>query len=309
PLADAAKKIAPKRNIICIGTHSSTNQHPSAFPNNQSPITDNSFSGIAYVIFTSGSTGKPKGVPITHSNFSQLVHWGYKELGLGSDDRALQNLSYYFDWSVWEIFITLTTGAALYMIPEELQMAPGASVEFIQRNRITVLHATPTQWQYMLPPQRDATGIGIIKEQLQSIRYLCIGAEKLTLRLAERSIDAVVEGCRIFNMYGPTEATIISAILELKKEKLDTYKNLSGVPIGKPTGNARLYVLDKYHQPVPLKVEGELYIGGDGVAMGYLNNPGLTKERFTEASSQYAVGSRQDEKQRAKKEEIIEKEQ
>ena len=82
-------------------------------------------SHLAYLIYTSGSTGNPKGVPITHANLCPLLHWGYKHLGIGPKDRALQNLSYYFDWSVWEIFITLTTGAELYMVSDELTLNPG----------------------------------------------------------------------------------------------------------------------------------------------------------------------------------------
>ncbi|MCP4153904.1 MAG: amino acid adenylation domain-containing protein, partial [bacterium] len=324
PLEDMAKNIDSRRTIICIEAHSTrlttdsekksdegsqntqspilNNQSSLSFPNNQSPIAKNSLSKIAYVIFTSGSTGKPKGVPIMHSNFSPLIHWGYRELGIGSDERALQNLSYYFDWSVWEIFITLTTGASLYMIPDELQMDPGACVEFIGKNKLTILHATPTQWQYLLPSRTDAQQRSYVKGRLQSLRYLFIGAEKLTLDLVERSIDAVDERCRIFNMYGPTEATIISAVLEIENNKLETYRNLSSVPIGKPTGNSLLLVLDKYQKPVPLKVEGELYIGGEGIARGYLNNPGLSAAHFIEdsrqeeASRQLAVGSWQEEK-------------
>ncbi|MCP4152964.1 MAG: amino acid adenylation domain-containing protein, partial [bacterium] len=298
-LEKEAKNIDSQRNIICVETrspqltadnHSPLTGNQPSFPNNQSPITTNQ--SFAYVIFTSGSTGKPKGVPITHSNFSQLVHWGHRELGIGSDDRALQNLSYYFDWSVWEIFITLTTGAGLYMISDELQMDSEASAKFIEKNKITVLHATPTQWQYLLPSRAGTDGNLIIKKRLQSISHLFIGAEKLPYDLVERSIEAVTEKTRIFNMYGPTEATIISAVLEVDKEKLEHYKNLSSVPIGKPTGNSRLLVLDKNLKPVPLKVEGELYIGGEGVAGGYLNNPELSAARFVETSRQYAVGSR-----------------
>ncbi|MCP4984960.1 MAG: AMP-binding protein, partial [Colwellia sp.] len=100
--------------------------------------------GLAYVIFTSGSTGRPKGVPITHANLSPLLHWGYRHLGIGPKDRFIQNLSYYFDWSVWEIVMGITTGAGLYMVPDELLMDAGACISFINRHDITVLHVTPT---------------------------------------------------------------------------------------------------------------------------------------------------------------------
>ncbi|MCP4155602.1 MAG: amino acid adenylation domain-containing protein, partial [bacterium] len=244
----------------------------------------------AYVIFTSGSTGKPKGVPITHANLSPLLHWGYKHLGIGPQDRAIQLLSYYFDWSVWEIFINLTSGARLYMISEEIQMDAEASVEFITKNKITVVHATPTQWQYLLPSRRENT-----KETgLESLRHLCIGAEKLNFDLVERSIAVVSEECRIYNMYGPTEATIIATILTIDKTALAKYEKLSSVPIGIPAGNTDLLVLDRHLNPTPLYVEGELYIGGEGVAKGYLNNPELTAERFVNYKLQATKNKQKD---------------
>ncbi|MCP4149172.1 MAG: amino acid adenylation domain-containing protein, partial [bacterium] len=242
----------------------------------EEPIPQTGGTDYAYVIFTSGSTGKPKGVPVTHSNLSPLLHWGYREMGLGSNDRALQNLSYYFDWSVWEIFLSLTSGTNLYMITEEQQMNPEACNEIIRENKITLLHVTPTQWQYLLK----------IEGGHESIRHLCIGAEKLTLDLVERSIETVTEECRIYNMYGPTEATIISAILEIDKTALGKYKNLSSVPIGKPVGNTQLLILDKNRKPVPLRVEGELYIGGEGITRGYLNKPEQTAKQYIKAGRQ-----------------------
>ncbi|HLP60593.1 MAG TPA: AMP-binding protein, partial [Candidatus Deferrimicrobium sp.] len=104
-------------------------------------------SNLAYIIYTSGSTGNPKGVPITDANLSPLLHWGYRHLEMNEKDRAIQNLSYYFDWSVWEIFITLTTGAGLFMITEELLLNPEKSAAFIQQHAITILHVTPTQYR------------------------------------------------------------------------------------------------------------------------------------------------------------------
>ncbi|MCP4154313.1 MAG: AMP-binding protein, partial [bacterium] len=214
----------------------------------------------AYVIYTSGSTGKPKGVLITHSNFSQLVHWGYGELKIEPQERVIQNLSYYFDWSVWEIFITLTTGAALFTITEEIWLNPGALVDFIRENRITVLHITPTQYQHLIE-----TG-----KKLETLNYLILGAEKLTVDLLERSLKTVNTGCRVFNMYGPTEATIISAVLEVQTPREEEYKGLSSVPIGGPVGNLCLMVLDRDLNMTPIGGVGELYITGGGVARGYL---------------------------------------
>ncbi|MGE5343351.1 MAG: amino acid adenylation domain-containing protein [Candidatus Omnitrophota bacterium] len=230
-------------------------------------------SNIAYIIYTSGSTGQPKGVPITHANISPLLHWGYT-LGINKTDRVIQNLSYYFDWSVWEIFITLTTCASLFMIPEPMASNPEAETDFIISRGITVLHATPTQYGYLLK-----TG-----QKLHSLRYLFLGAEKLTESILRQSIDSVDPSCRLFNMYGPTEATIIAAALEIDRNTVDDgnhYKPLASIPIGTPMANTILLVLDGYMNLCPVGITGELVITGSGTASGYLNNPELTKERFS----------------------------
>ncbi|MCP5106995.1 MAG: AMP-binding protein, partial [bacterium] len=224
---------------------------------------------LAYVIYTSGSTGNPKGVPITHSNFSPLVHWGYKHLGFGTADRVIRNLSYFFDWSVWEIFLTLTSGSSLYLAPEEEVLNPAAMVDFIRENSITVLHITPTQFRALID-----MGEGSVK--LGTLTYLCIGAEKLTYDLAKRSFETVSDDCRVFNMYGPTEAAIISAVLELDRDDEQKYRRLSGIPIGAPIANHKLIISDRYMNMCPVGVPGELYISGDGVTQGYLNRPELT---------------------------------
>ncbi|MCK4764196.1 MAG: amino acid adenylation domain-containing protein, partial [Candidatus Aminicenantes bacterium] len=229
----------------------------------------------AYVIFTSGSTGEPKGVPITHANFCPLMHWGYEFLGLGSRDRVVQNLSYYFDWSVWEIFIALTSGAGLYMVREDVMLDSPAYMDFLNENRITVLFITPTQFQSL-------THSGA---ELSSLKHLAIGAEKLTLDLVRRAFGLVSEDCRVYNMYGPTEATIMAAVLEIDKTKYDFYEKLSCIPIGPPIANNNLFILDRYNNPVPLEVPGELYIGGDSLSQGYLNHPELTSEKFIKGAA------------------------
>ncbi|HLP59448.1 MAG TPA: FkbM family methyltransferase, partial [Candidatus Deferrimicrobium sp.] len=237
---------------------------------------------FAYLIYTSGSSGVPKGVPVTHANLSPLLHWGYRNLDINQKDRVIQNLSYYFDWSVWEIFITLTSGASLHMISESILLNPETEVDFILKNAITVLHITPTQYGYLLNAGKKLT----------SLKYLFIGAEKLTFDLLERSIASVNEDCRIFNMYGPTETTIISATLEIPKPHYIKYKELTSIPIGTPTAGLLPLILNKYNQLCPVKIVGELYIGGPGVANGYLNNPELTAEKFITKSFSGGPGGR-----------------
>ncbi|MGD2087210.1 MAG: amino acid adenylation domain-containing protein [Candidatus Aminicenantes bacterium] len=234
---------------------------------------------LAYIIYTSGSTGKPKGVPIIHSNFSPLLYWGYMNLGLGVSHRTIQNLAFYFDWSVWEIFITLTTGACLYPVSEDVLLNPEKCIEFMNRHIITVLHVTPTQYQYLLP-FINGDNRGSAARKPGSLRYLFIGAEKLTYDLACRSIASVTEHCRVFNMYGPTEATIISAVLEIHRNDYQRFRNLSSVPIGQPVANTILLILDRYLKLCPVNITGELYIGGDGLAPGYLGDPEKSADSF-----------------------------
>ncbi|MCP4146977.1 MAG: AMP-binding protein, partial [bacterium] len=193
----SVEKIRTTRKIIYLD-HFDKDVSADGHPEYTTPHQENA---IAYVVFTSGSTGKPKGVPIVHSNLSPLLHWGYKELGIAPKDRTLQNLSYYFDWSVWEIFITLTTGASLYTVPGEQQMNPETITAFMAKNKITIFHATPTQWGYLVPQRNAHLREGKETWEQKGLRYLFIGAEKLTLDLVERSIAAIDEECRIFNMY------------------------------------------------------------------------------------------------------------
>jgi amino acid adenylation domain-containing protein len=235
---------------------------------------------LAYIIFTSGSTGKPKGVAITHANLCPLLHWGYHHLGLRANNstavihRVLQNLSYYFDWSVWEIFITLTSGSSLYITPGEVLQYPEACTAFILRKGITVIHMTPTQYQAIAN-----AAIGM-EQRLGTIKYLCIGAEKLTHDLVVRSYALVNDDCRIFNMYGPTEAAIMAAVLEIQRANDEKYRELSSIPIGIPIANSYLLVLDRDLNMCPVQVTGELYIAGDGLARGYLNDPERSCKSF-----------------------------
>ncbi len=225
---------------------------------------------LAYVIYTSGTTGSPKAVPITHANLLPLFHWGLRYLNIGPADRTMQNLAYHFDWSVWEIFITLLAGAALYTVPADVLLNPEPFIDLITENKITLLHITPSQWHYF---------VNFVQQPL-NLRCLFIGAERLNHELVRRSFESIQEGCRLFNMYGPTEAAIISSVLEIDRAALQEYKELSCIPIGKPTANAALLILDKHLQLCPILVKGELYISGYGLARGYLNQPGLTAEKF-----------------------------
>ncbi len=269
-LADSGAKLLVNKKFF-RGSRGATFQ--------KSPPGNNKF---AYIIYTSGSTGVPKGVPITHANLCPLLYWGYDYMGWGPGDHVIQTLAYYFDWSAWEIFLALTSGASLYMISEEFLLNPGAQLDFIRRNDITVMEATPTRFQSLIAS-------GLKPGALDTLRCLCIGAEKLTVDLVKQAKELIANDCRVFNLYGPTEATIISAALEIDMGVLEKYEHLSSIPIGRMVGNGPLLVLDRYLNVCPVNVVGELYITGDGVACGYLNNPELTAERFNRSNRTYKI--------------------
>ncbi len=232
-------------------------------------------SHLAYVIFTSGSTGTPKGVPITHANLCPLLHWGEQFRGMCSQNRVLQNLSYYFDASVWELFSTLTTGAMLVVVSEERVLNPATCIPFMQENDITMFHVTPTQYQHLI-------GSG---GRLETLKYLFFGGETLTINLLKRSFASVPGDCRVFNMYGPTENTIISSLMEIPRDQEHSFAALTSVPIGVPVANTSLLVVDNYFNLCPVNITGQLVITGDGLAAGYLNNPELTAAAFVSSST------------------------
>jgi tyrocidine synthetase III len=230
---------------------------------------------VAYIIYTSGSTGNPKGVPITHANFSPLLHWAFHEYEMDTKQRLLQNASFFFDWSVWEIFISLTSGASLYSIDADLLLNTGLMLELMHRYDITWLNITPTQYRYLLDENQSQ----------ETLKVLNFGAEILSGELVGAALDKVSQNCCVFNLYGPTEATIITAFMKITRENFASFANLTSIPIGWPAGNTQLLVLDSYSKPCPIGVQGELYIAGDAVANGYLNNLELTEDKFISISA------------------------
>ncbi|HEU0055495.1 MAG TPA: amino acid adenylation domain-containing protein, partial [Longimicrobium sp.] len=211
----------------------------------------------AYVIYTSGSTGRPKGVLVPHRGLCNVAAAQQRVFGVGADDRVLQFASLSFDAAAFELVMALASGAALCVAPRD-ELLPGPGLLALMRR-----HAVTT---VTLPPSALAA---LPVEELPALRTITVAGEALPAELVERW------GARhrLWNLYGPTEATIWSTAAECADpgRKPD---------IGAPIANVRAYVLDAALEPLPVGVPGELFVGGAGVARGYLGRPGLTAERF-----------------------------
>ncbi|MBL4674399.1 MAG: amino acid adenylation domain-containing protein [Arenicella sp.] len=221
---------------------------------------------LAYVIYTSGSTGKPKGVQITRGNLSNFVFGMVDLLSPTKPDRLLAITSLSFDIAALELFLPLVCGAQVVIGDEGLSM-DGPRLRQVIESGITMMQATPVSWKLLLASgwQHDDSSC--------SFTALC-GGEAFPVDLANELLELPMT---VWNMYGPTETTVWSSAYELS-EHVDEISNT--VPIGHPIANTQLFVLDSELKTVPIGVTGELYIGGAGVAQGYLGQDDLTAERF-----------------------------
>ena len=217
---------------------------------------------LAYIIYTSGSSGKPKGVMVHHSALVNLLWSMRKSPGINSDDLLLAVTSIAFDIAALELFLPLITGATTVIASEEMTTNTLLMGEAINRHKITMMQATPATWQLLVDSEWKGE---------QELKALC-GGEALTRKLADKILAKVGS---LWNMYGPTETTIWSSISQIQKGN-------DPITIGKPIGNTQLYILDRNAEPLPMGVVGELYIGGSGLADGYLNKSELTEEKFVQ---------------------------
>ena len=217
---------------------------------------------LAYIIYTSGSTGKPKGVAVPHEALSNLVSALYGWAAFQPDDVVFSVTSFCWDVFTAELFASLAIGAQVVLASTDTVLGGGTISKEMELCKPTVMQATPGVWEALI--QSDWRGC-------PGLRAICTG-EALSAALGRRLAKRVGE---VWNLYGPTEATIYSTGVRGLPECADQV-----VPIGRPIANTRVYVLDRWRRPVPVGVAGELFIGGAGVARGYLGLPGLTADRF-----------------------------
>jgi amino acid adenylation domain-containing protein len=242
--------------VICLHRDQESLQRESA----EHPSSNTTPENVAYVIYTSGSTGKPKGVEVTHSSVVNFVTSMRQAPGLTERDRLLAVTTLCFDIAGLEFYLPLTTGACVVIAPQTALVDGTTLAQLIRESNITVMQATPVTWRLLL--ESGWNGI-------PGFKILC-GGEAVPRELATRLLNT---GAEVWNLYGPTETTIWSTV-----HRIDSRHG--SVPIGKPIANTQIYILDDRRQLTPRGVPGELYIGGDGLAKGYLHRRELTAERF-----------------------------
>jgi amino acid adenylation domain-containing protein len=234
----------------------------------------------AYVIYTSGSTGRPKGVVVSHRNVSRLFAVTAPLFGFGPGDVWTLFHSFAFDFSVWELWGALLYGGRVVVVPYWVSRSPEAFRELLVRQGVTRLSQTPSAFHQL----SRVAGEGEL-----AVRSVVLGGEALEPRSLLPWLEREGETARLVNMYGITETTVHVTYRELFAAEVD---RLPGSVIGRPLGDLATYVLDWRGELSPLGVVGELYVGGEGLARGYLGRPGLTAERFVPHPFAAAGGAR-----------------
>ncbi|BAZ22952.1 amino acid adenylation domain-containing protein [Kalymmatonema gypsitolerans NIES-4073] len=255
--------------VVCLDTDWGETQQHTQDNLGVGVCTDN----LAYVIYTSGSTGQPKGVLVTHQslvNHNSAIALKYN---LKAWDKVLQFAALSFDVAIEEIFPSWLSGATVVLPPQEMFASFADLVEFLKVQRLTVLNLPAAFWhEWVLDLSQSQEDLP------KSLRLVVVGSEQIQWSRVAMWQKYVGRHVKLYHAYGSTEATITATVYEpdLRNQEDKT----GGVSIGRPIANTQIYILDKHLQPVPIGVPGELYIGGDGLAVGYLNRPQLTQEKF-----------------------------
>jgi amino acid adenylation domain-containing protein len=221
----------------------------------ENPVSKVETNNLAYIIYTSGSTGKPKGVAIEHRSVSAFLHWATTVFSAEQLAGVLASTSVCFDLSVFEMFAPLACGGSLILVENVLHLPESAA-----KDKVTLINSVPSAITELLR----------IKGVPSSVRTINLAGEPLKTSLVKQiyELDSVKQ---VFDLYGPTEDTTYSTF---------TLRDDGAATIGRPISNTQAYILNNFLQPVPIGIPGELYLGGDGLARGYLNRTELTNERF-----------------------------
>jgi len=219
---------------------------------------------LAYVLFTSGSTGRPKGVMIEHGTLARRLGWLSRAYGVDWRDRSAQATQVTFDPALIELLLPLIHGASV-ALPPPGRLLPESLADFAVAHGVTIMAFVPSTMSRFLDTAGHRADL--------KLRVACCGGEVLSPELASRFLKET--GARLYNVYGPTETAIFATAWECENHRTDV-----ALPIGRPIDDTRIYVLNARLQPMPLGVPGEIFIGGDAVARGYLKRPDLDAQVF-----------------------------
>ncbi|MBE7381469.1 MAG: amino acid adenylation domain-containing protein [Leptolyngbya sp. SIO1E4] len=253
-----------------ISQQSTANPSPTATPEN-----------LVYVIYTSGSTGKPKGVMIEHRSLVNFAQQACQEYDITAGDRILQFASFSFDAAVEEIYTCLISGGTLVLRPEIMLDSVPTFLRTCQAYALTVLDLPTAYWHLLVEVLANQPELSLPS----TLRCLIIGGERANPYYVEQWQQFVGESPQLINTYGPTEATVVATAYRLPPDiqtEVDgsSPRKQPELPIGKPLGNIKVYVLDDQQQLVPFGLPGELCLGGAALARGYLNAPETTQKSF-----------------------------
>ncbi|MGC1376637.1 MAG: amino acid adenylation domain-containing protein [Anaerolineales bacterium] len=255
----------PQATIICLDRDWPAIASESA----ESCVSAASSDTPAYIIYTSGSTGRPKGVVMGHRALVNLMNWQRANSTI-DHPKTLQFTSLSFDVSCQEIFSTWNAGGTLILISETLRRDPFSLLDLITRQAVERIFLPFVALQNLAEAAQDAA------QTPASLREVITAGEALRITAPIAKWFSKMDGCALYNQYGPSETHVVTAFtLQGQPETWSVFP-----PIGQPIANTQIYLLDAHLNPVPVGVPGELYIGGDGLACGYLNRPDLTAEKF-----------------------------
>ena len=260
---DPANRIPAENGVSILRLDAETLTIASLPAENVAPLA--SGESVASVMFTSGSAGTPKGVLVPHRAILRLVK-GVDYVRIGPEDVFLQLATTSFDASTFELWGALLNGARCVLFPGRIP-TPADLRAVIAQHGVTILWLTASLFNVII--DKDATA-------LSGLRELLIGGEALSVEHVRRALDAL-PSTRILNGYGPTESTTFACCYRIPTHLPES---VHSIPIGKPISNTRVHVLDRKGNPIPVGIAGELFIGGDGLARGYLDDPELTAEKF-----------------------------
>jgi amino acid adenylation domain-containing protein len=252
---------------IPVSLHAGTDPRQSVSDRTPDPVSEDS---PAYVLYTSGSTGRPKGVNLSHRNALAFVHWAAREFALQPQDRLVNHAPLHFDLSIFDLFAAAAAGATVVLVPPRLNAFPSELVQLVRDQRITVWYSVPSALMLM-----ESRG-GLAKTPLPELRAVLFAGEVFPLPVLRRLLTALPQA-PFYNLFGPTETNVCLCYQVAR----DLPQSWSTLPIGRPIAGVECFALNEENNPVKAGEEGELWVRGPTVMLGYLQDDARTRDVVT----------------------------